>query len=307
MESIVIILNYLFIVICLIGLTGNFLSLIIFSRKKFQNTIFSTYFRLLAIFDLLTLSNQINHFLFVFKEKIFSSESSFKTLSEIHIFLYYIFPNTSIWISVLISIDRFVSITMSTKFLFRKTIKFQLIACLVVFILISIIYVPLVIMAEFPNVNYTNSGSIYLKKDNNVLDILDLSFSCLLAFNFMLLTNILTLRSIFKSRRKARNPNTNGQSNNQTNKRDIRFAITSISMNISFFIANFPISFYLVLKLIIKIEFHIVHISIFSILMGSHFGSMFYVLIFINSTFRKEFILFFSDCKIMLINFKNKF
>ena len=44
-------LNYCYPVIVVVGTIGNILAYIIFSRKRFENTIFATYFRFLLIID----------------------------------------------------------------------------------------------------------------------------------------------------------------------------------------------------------------------------------------------------------------
>ena len=46
---------YSFPMITLIGLIANSISFVVFSRKRFENTIFSTYFRFLLLFQTLNL------------------------------------------------------------------------------------------------------------------------------------------------------------------------------------------------------------------------------------------------------------
>ena len=63
MNQIIAILNHIYACICSIGFFANFLALFVFSRKKFQTTIFTTYFRILCLFDILTLLARIDYFL----------------------------------------------------------------------------------------------------------------------------------------------------------------------------------------------------------------------------------------------------
>ena len=51
MTQAVVGLNYCYPVIVVVGTIGNILAYIIFSRKRFENTIFATYFRFLLIID----------------------------------------------------------------------------------------------------------------------------------------------------------------------------------------------------------------------------------------------------------------
>ena len=54
-EVIVKVLTYFYPLLVAFGLFGNFFAFIIFSRKKFKNTIFSTYFRFVVATDSLKL------------------------------------------------------------------------------------------------------------------------------------------------------------------------------------------------------------------------------------------------------------
>lgn len=54
---------YMHIVIYVFGTCGNILAFLVFSRKKFHNTVFSVYFRILAVTDSFTIFFAINEFL----------------------------------------------------------------------------------------------------------------------------------------------------------------------------------------------------------------------------------------------------
>ncbi len=54
---------YIYPLVSLIGLVGNIVAFQVFSRKKFANTVFATYFRFLTITDTISLLLPLNKFL----------------------------------------------------------------------------------------------------------------------------------------------------------------------------------------------------------------------------------------------------
>jgi hypothetical protein len=285
-ENTTAILLDLYITVCAISIVGNILALIIFSRKTFQNTIFSTYFRFLTIFDILTILNGIDDLITL------SGVGTYWTTSiltcKMAYLINYSMPSISSWILSLISIDRFLSIVKPVKYSFRKTVKFQLTACLIAVFFNFLFCIPITI---FANINYqhTNETNIKCANHNEGIELINVIIGVVIPFSLMLISNIMIIKTIFKSRKNSIST-TNALTNNLLLK-DIKFSITSICLNVSFFLLNFPLSIYLVLKLVIEIEINAdknitITLSIFYYL---HYGSLFYVSILINSTFRNEF------------------
>ena len=50
-------------IICILGVIGNLLAFLVFSRKKFESSSFSVYFRFLAVSDTVAVLYSINNFL----------------------------------------------------------------------------------------------------------------------------------------------------------------------------------------------------------------------------------------------------
>ena len=90
------ILTHIYAIVCSIGLCGNILSLIVYSRKKFQNTIFSTYFRLLSLFDFLTLLIRFDYILNEYDCINIRAFSIF--ICKLIYYFVYIQPSISSWI-----------------------------------------------------------------------------------------------------------------------------------------------------------------------------------------------------------------
>ena len=287
-EQIIQILKKMYMVACCFGFIGNLTAMFMFSRKKYKNTIFSSYFRILTLIDVLVLLTRIDYFLKDNGKIALRMVSTFFCKSTMYII--YLTPSISSWIMVLISLDRFVSIVMPAKFLFRKQIKYQLLACTVAIVYNTLFSIPVIITYEY-YLKKTSSNTTWPKcsHPSYSIDIIDIINSSMIPFVLMLILTLLILRTIFKSRSKT----------TQTiNKKDIRFAITSISLNISFLILKLPHSFFTFL------EFFLTEIdestdafiyTLLSIFMYSHHGSLFYLTFITNTAFRKEFISLFRN------------
>ena len=292
------VLSHVYAGVCLIGLIGNILAIIILSRKRFENSIFSTYFRILTLFNLLTILGRTDFLLTT--NQVISIRNLSSTVCKLYKFIVYIFPATSKWITMLISIDRFLSIVKPSRFLIRKEVKYQFFACFLSFFVNLLFYIPVIF--KFDIIRSSNQTvENCLPTDKILVNLLDIIWSTTFPFIIMLLCTIFTLSYIFKSRRNA--TNSSRSSNNQKSK-DIRFAIISIYLNISFLILNLPQNIYLIFFYSDRIEIitdKIIYI-ILSIFLYSYYGEIFYASLIINSIFRKEFISFILELKLKIYN-----
>ncbi len=263
------------------GIFGNIITIIIFSRKKFQNTIFSTYFRILSLFSMLTLFIRIHETL--------KSNFGFKLIDESLIicklvkYFSYFLPSINPWMFVTISIDRYLSIAKPTKILSRKKISFQIICSIGLIITCSLVYTPIIWETDMKNKNMTNQ-SCGSEPYNTLFNT---TYLILLPFALMMIFTILTLVSLFKSRRR-------NQSSSTIKSKDIKFAITSISLNLLFFIFGFPIGLYFIITDKIESNYPIL---VFTELFYINYANLFYISIIFNSIFRKELIVFLIDLK----------
>ena len=230
----------IYITIILVGTVANMISFIIFSRKKFENTLFSTYFRVLLLVDTFGL-------LYLTLSKFVLFEFNIN-LRDLNIFLCritmpmaYSIPQISAHLTVLISLDRWLSIAKPTEFLFRKKKKFQLVVCSII-ILVNFVYNAQLFFSYLGyNLDHSKNLLICLIYDENLLSIMDLINSTLLPFILMFAFTLMTINAVFYSRRRIRNSilNTRMVSINRgletqydlMRKRDIRLAINSILLN----------------------------------------------------------------------------
>ena len=211
------------------------------------------------------------------------------------------------WILVLIAIDRFLSISKPTKFMIRKKAKFQVIASISLILFDILYYVPIIFFSDIPDlyknqtVPYTNLISIC--KPEKFYNWFITFHTVEIPFIIMIIFTILTVNSLFKSRR-----NSSTTKSTLTKSKDTRFAITSITLNLLFFVLSFPLSMYLILKNFVLLDVDVDYLlsSLFGVLFYFNNAVLLYTNLIVNSTFRNEFKLFFNELKLKLfVNFWN--
>ena len=291
------IINILYLTVCIIGFTANKLTWFVFSRKKFQNTIFSTYFRALCLFNSLTILFRIDTFLDAFDLKNIKSYSSFSCHS--YYYFIYVIPDLSNWTAVVISIDRMISILSPNQYSFRKKKKFQLFIILILILINLVLNTSTIFLIDFINTNSSNQTNDYICNNEGVtLDLIDIIYSVLIPFTLMIMFNTIIIKKIHDSRTKSHN------SSSSIKKKDIKFAITSITLNILFFVLLFPFTFFFIIVSIIQMsedETYNILYNILSLIFYSYYGSVFFSTYASNSLFRKEFHDLIKEIKAKLI------
>ena len=299
LNKITTIVVFTFPLISIIGVCTNALSYIVFSRRRFQNTIFRVYFRFLIITDTFALLLPINKLL-EWNFNIYISDHSNFLCKLRSYFAYTVIP-VSGWMIVIISLDRMLSILYPARFLFRKNKIFQVSMCLSILVYLLIFYSPIL--------SYFIQTSIYFDNETNIttewiicqnesipIEWLDMFQSNLVPFSLMITFSSLTIRSIFRSR------SNNISVGSSTKKKDIKFAVTSISLNLIYLFLNFP---YLIFTLLFRyISTDLIEDDLFSFLLSICFlliylniTSVFYINIIFNSMFRREFLSIYSKTK----------
>jgi hypothetical protein len=230
---------YSFIAITLIGLITNSISFVLFSRKRFQNTIFKTYFRMYVVFQTLNLILPIN--------KMFELNLNmyFSRLSTFICSLRFFYPNFNFsndaWLLVVLSIDRYLSVSYPNKFLFRKNHLFQSFICCFIFLYNTFYFTSSwFYYLKETRTNETNQTKISYKcvPFSIEVDIMEMFQQTLGPFSFMILFTMLTIKNLLRSR-KINNNNSNGLSN-KTISNDKKFVISSIAITILFLLFNLP-------------------------------------------------------------------
>jgi hypothetical protein len=293
---------YTYPIISLIGFITNTLSFIIFSRKRFKNTIFFTYFRFLVIFDIITLVFPINK-LFELNFNIYFRDFSDELCKFRFYFTYSIFPISG-WVLVLISFDRFVNISFPNRFLLTKKATFQLSMCLIVFGLNFTYYIPNLFYYIRVNVNSKNSTNqtVLTYKCTNPgfpIEWMDIIESSLLPYLLMFSFTSFSIFLLFKSRSKSSIKSSNKSS---IKKKDLRFALTSIALDFVFILLNLPDGILKLANLYNQNLFKNQDIyqflsSLFYLIAYTNSALVFFINVTFNSMFRNELICFFKNKK----------
>jgi hypothetical protein len=280
------------------GIVANILSIIVFSRNKFKNTIFETYFRLMSLTDLISLAYPINSF-FQFRYGIETYPLSVFFCFYLDFFIF-VFPATSAWILSIISFDRMINIVFPSKLTkFKKNKIFQYFCCSLALINSMLAYGPIFYYREFNSYsnfdNQTNQTTSYnlceLKEGAGSILWTDLFYGSVVPALIMLILNVATITTLFRSRKK---------SSTGISKRDVRFAFTSFALIIFFFVLVVLSQLYLLLSAygFFKSDEQITFWQTLTCLAYTiYFSLIFFVNLIVNSMFREEFFKMINEIK----------
>jgi hypothetical protein len=299
------IVMYLFLVVVFFGILGNLAAIKTFSRNRFKNTVFSTYFRFMTVTDSISLL-----FYTLFKYLQWEIDFNIRVLSghlcQLFLIIAYAIPATSSWIIAFISLDRLLSVKLNTKFLFRKEKLFQIAVCFGVLSFNLVIYLQLYFsyIEETPVIdrfgNKTNKTNLKCKRvEVDLLGWLNLLNADVLPFLTMTISTVFILRVLVESRKKMKQKENekyavkrSSQKKLVKNNRDQKFAISSISLNLIFLVTNLPVCIYELIDAytIIDPEIEVVVYRFTEVVYSVNFGSMFFINFVANSMFRNEFL-----------------
>lgn len=291
--------------ISLIGIITNSLSLVIFSRKRFKNTVFATYFRFLTLIDTFIVLLPINKFFELYFNFYIENQSNF--FCKLRMFLPYSIKPNSQWIIVAISLDRFISISRPGKFLFRKKTGFQVLACSFMFAFNLIYYSIGLTPYLMYNITYDNISNTTINSSKCFFDTpflflwMDFLNSAILPFIFITILTILTVKTIIVSRRRSTTTMIIFKKNRKESSKfkDIKFTRISIILNVLFLLFNVPFCLYALINQYIfdSIDPYL-DLLIYVIMLFFHycnFTSVFFINILSNSIFRDEFFKLFKS------------
>ena len=232
-----IIITYLYPLVFLLSLAFNFICLIIFSRKSFENTVFKVYFRCYVLFQTFNLIMPINKML------EFNFDVYFSQISNLTCKFRYYYGNvnysTCSWLLVVVSLDRFLSISYPHKFIYRQKTYFQIIVCFFVIGLNACFYTSS-FFYYLQMINETNNQTIKYKCIPNGIwiEIMKLLEQFIIPFILMILFTLLTAKNLYRSRKI--NSSFSNNKSTKSNCMDRKFTITSIIINILFLLFNLP-------------------------------------------------------------------
>ena len=268
-----------------IGIVGNIISLMVFSRKTFRNNSISTYSQALAVSELFIIIELINISLNLINTTIIYDLNG----STCKVFFYLTMQYGSIpaWILVAFSIDKMLNMKTSPPKILKSKL-FQWSVVLTIFLFHFVLYSELLItikLVKIPSLDIYICNFGFFEYFYPFL-YAHLSESFLIPFSIMIVTSIITIKKLIESRRSLER--ISRIVNKQRKIRDMKFAISSLTFNMAFVALKMP---FLISYLIPFNEiFHHVAFALLLINCSSNFLIHFAT----NSIFRREFFAIFK-------------
>ena len=289
-SYIVLFVKYIFpIIILLSGIVGNFFGCVVMWRKQLEKIGPQITYKLLFISDTLYLLQILVPYIqFSFGlSVILESELLCKICNYFNFSLAVISP----MLVSFISIDRYISIKYPAKRFSFRTAKTQIIFYLIVVVYNSVYYLPVYFLVELKTVTTnttTNKTSLACQVDSqshSLIFLMDTLNRVVLPFALMLVSTILLIHEIFKSR--TRIVENFLAEENKTFYHEIRLATTSICLNLIYILLNLPISLIDLFPSIYNFNRYIYfyYLFYFSYAMNA------YILLITNTLFQNEFFI----------------
>lgn len=292
------------IAVITIGLMGNILTFIIFSRPSFKNNSISTYCRALAVFDCFVIYELISDIGFVFFDYFVDDKSN--VMCKITIYAALAFSSISSWTVIAFSIDKVLSMKNKATFIKKRPFQYAVISGIVLFDLLLYIEVPIFISIDTKSNGTTaifrcDIGNISF---GSIITLVNLIEGSLIPFIIMIGSSIISIRLIRNSARNIRNHVNESSILNRTT-RDFKYAITSVSFNIMFVLLKSPIIIVYVLKSYIpSVSTDTIFVSLLFYFIN--YSSGIFVHLVSNSIFRRDILIFLGLRKSNQVSYLNQ-
>lgn len=269
----------------LVGILGNIISFVIFSRSAFSKNSIGVYCRALALFNCFTL-NQL-----AADVALFFYDSYPPDFIDIYCKLsYYITvvgSSITAWILVAFSVDKMLSMKKQPRFDFIKKRSFQLGLIVGIFFFHLVLYIELPILLYSgldPKLNETKC----IKPYDSIIGALYLVEASLIPFIVMVYSSVVIIRTIGQSRRKSI---VGKEAVRKRRTRDFKFALTSLSLNFLFISLKLPLVLFYALSSV-GFLLNDDYFQIATLLFFANASISFFVYVASNSLFRRELV----DC-----------
>lgn len=276
------------------GLTGNAISMVVFSSKAFSTTSSGFYLRVLCIADTLVIGYIV---MFLSSNGFgFRMDSLSEAACKIRGLLNYVPFAWSAWVEALVCMDRFLTIVASNHFKFLNKRTCWYVAMIASFLLNLAVYSPnLYYFYLWPISNSTNICT-WSDDYDLVLTWVDLFNSTIVPFALMLLSSLgISVKLAISRKKVASSSSTSDASNRQLKarkKRDLIFAVNSIGLNIFFLFCNMSIVVFYQLSAdgVVSRDGnpYLYAFSIFAVF--TNYTGKFYLYLTMNKLFRTEFV-----------------
>ena len=298
-DRIFLIFEYIRFVIGILGVIGNVLVIIIFSRQSLRKYSYSFYCLIMAISDICFMSNVfIDWTAYIFGANL---ELVGTLFCKIVFLLPTYFSDFSAHLLTLIAIDRMITIVYPRRFLIMKKRWFQSLIVAILALIVLVRYIAIPLYANIIEIPLTNSSSQTIRTCTAEPEILKIetwiSIAIFVIENLIINNwlNIKTIRFIMASRRRVNNRNVNSRNSSLSN-RDRKFAFCSISLNLACIIFKLPFLLSFLITSYSNVSFEVISlvVQIVGTFTYTDNGFSFFVNTFVNSMFYEEFLRFFG-------------
>ena len=265
-----------------VGLIGNFLCILVFSRRRLSRISSNFFFKAVAVIDSFILLQEIRYFLLI----QYDLDLKLKGIWSCRIFSYitYVLVPISAWSMVYISLDRYMSMKFGQIYRLRNEIDIKWIIFGSIIFINMIGFIPLLF---YVTINYQEKICYFRDEtQKTVITCFNVSFSVIIPFFLMVISTILIVRLMYRSKKNFITEIVRVQ-------KDIRIAVVSTILNMIFLL------FYLPVTIIDFFEFGtftFMHTNLNN-LVYINCAIKFFLHLITNKYFREEFIGLFSRFK----------
>ena len=274
-----------------IGFIGSVLSVMIFSKKTFRNNSICTYCISMTIVECLSLFKFASNIgVLAYGVNLADQSDEFCKVSN---FITTLLSSIRPCIMVAFSIDKLLTMrTRSITIIKKKWFQWSLVIAIVLFNTGLYIELPIYIKRRvlFPG-RYLCDGST--TGFYTIFMIVVLLETCLIPFVIMIITSVLTIRLLLKSRNSVER---NGKLTQERKSRDFKYAVSSVTLNIMFIVLKLPLVIFNILSSFYSYnDVYFYNGSLF--LFYLNMSLSFFVHLVTNSLFRQEFFTLLSFLK----------
>jgi hypothetical protein len=289
--------------VILIGLLGNLVSFVVFSRRVFANYSISVYYRALAISDCFIIYRLVYE-MFNYLGNIRLNVQS-HAWCKLHYYIATGLSPISEWILVAFSVDKMIHVLGKKKwapFIERKPFQLSVVLFITLFHCLVYLFVPIMLQLKEKRESSTIGGGggnnnsemlsyvcVFENIDNHqYLNGFILTEANLIPFVLMMITTSVTIKQLFKSRTKLERRQNKPM--RERKLKDVKFAVNSVVLNSVSAIFQVPVSLSYLIKLEDPMSYQLFcTVSLFLFYLS--YSMTFFVHILFNSIFRNEFLL----------------
>ena len=284
-DSFILAMNATIGITVAIGIIGQILSIIIFSRKTFRNNSISTYCIALSTNEFLSLF-QLATDIGILAFNLNLTDQS-ESLCKVYNYMLLIYNSVQPCILVAFSVDKLLNMrTRSIPIIKKKWFQWSVVAAIVLFN--SLLYLELPILVKrreiVPGYIICDQTTIGFLPTLMIVIVLE---TCIIPFIIMIVSSLLTIRLLIKSRNSIER---NGKLSNDRKIRDKKYALSSIAFNIAFLLLKTPAMIYYTL-FAFYYYYDVYYLNISFLLSYINSSSFFFIHLVTNSLFRREFLI----------------